>query len=140
MRHLSAHRCDDCQNEWQLDGARPGGTRCPKCNALTARTHQVPPRFDRTASASMDAPSSLISFRRIQAGKYATADGRYLVEQEPYERECDCLACQSGGVCPRGGTATDWFWHIWDTETNDYAGGTHFASFETLREAKEWFA
>lgn len=79
-----------------------------------------------------------MTLHRVQAGQYATPDGRYLVEQESYERECDCTACQVGNPCPRGGVATDWFWHIWDTTTKDYAEGTHFSSFETLREAKEW--
>lgn len=80
------------------------------------------------------------TFKRVQAGQYATADGRYLIEQQEIERECDCLACQSGGMCAHGGVATDWFWHIWDVAENDYAEGTHFSSFDTLREAKEWFS
>jgi hypothetical protein len=82
----------------------------------------------------------MVKLRKINAGRYVTLDGRYEIDQQPYERECDCVACQVGGICAHGGTATDWFWIIWDTETDDYADGTHLSSFDTLREAKEWLA
>jgi hypothetical protein len=78
--------------------------------------------------------------RKIQAGQYESEDGRYTVDQQSYERECDCLACQTGGFCPHDGVALDWYWCIWDNERNDYAEGTHLSTFETLREAKEWLA
>jgi hypothetical protein len=81
-----------------------------------------------------------VNFRKIQAGTYATEDGRFQIEQQPYQRECDCLACQVGGECPRNGWAIDWFWIIWDNDERDYANGTDASSFLTLREAKEWFA
>lgn len=84
--------------------------------------------------------ATIVRFKKIQAGQYQTEDGRYLIEQQEYERECDCLACQVGGDCPHGGVAVDWFWHIWDNERNDYAKSTDFSTFLTLREAKEWFA
>lgn len=74
---------------------------------------------------------------KVQAGQYATPDGRYLVEQQEYERECECAACSSDSGNPCPGRAVDWFWHIWDVEQDDYLEGTHFSSFETLREARE---
>lgn len=88
----------------------------------------------------------MFPLRKIQAGQYATLDGRYLIEQQPYERECECAVCQGGwgekhlGRCPSGGWAIDWYWHIWDTETNDYMEGTMLSSFKTFREACEHLA
>lgn len=77
-------------------------------------------------------------FKRVQAGQYATGNGLFLIEQQHYERECDCLACQSGSPdCPHDGVAVDWFWHVWDVAEDNYATETRF---DTLREAKEWFA
>jgi hypothetical protein len=80
----------------------------------------------------------MIALRKIAPGKYATLDGRFLIDQQPYERECECVICQGGwGTCRGGGWATDWFWCIWDVERDDYMEGTHFSSFATLREARE---
>ncbi len=85
--------------------------------------------------------AATVPLRKIAAGKYATLDGRYLIDQQPYERECDCSSCQGDGcACPNGGWATDWFWCIWDVDRDDYMEGTDFSSFTTLREAREHLA
>jgi hypothetical protein len=78
--------------------------------------------------------------KRVGAGQYATPDGRYLIEHEALERECECLSCQAGLACRNDGVALHWFWHVWDVERGDYAEGTDFSSFATLREAKAWLA
>lgn len=75
---------------------------------------------------------------KIQAGQYQTEDGRYNLEQQPYERECECISCTGAGICPYGGIATDWFWIVWDNTIDDYAGNTGPCQFDTLREAKEY--
>lgn len=82
-----------------------------------------------------------MKLRKIQAGQYATPDGRYLVEQQPYQRECDCVVCQGGfGQCRGGGWVVDWYWIIWDVERNDYMDGTDLSTFETLRDARAHLA
>lgn len=80
----------------------------------------------------------MIALRKIQAGKYETPDGRYVVDQQPYQRECDCVVCQGGfGSCRGGGWAIDWYWVIWDVAEDDYMDGTDATSFLTLRDARE---
>lgn len=78
--------------------------------------------------------------RKREKGVYVSEDGRYTADRQPYERECECLACQVGGACPSGGIATDWFWTLWDEVTGDYPPGVSFCSFDTLREVKEYVA
>lgn len=76
----------------------------------------------------------------IAPGQYGSPSGRYLVEHdESMENECECIHCQDGRQhdcrSPIPGQRIDRGWHVWDDVAGDYARGSGYQSFDTLKEA-----
>ncbi len=77
------------------------------------------------------------------AGTYATLDGRFLIERQDGETQCEHPLCEqlherfmSWGDLP-GHSVLYVSWHVWDNERNDYAS-TDSGHFDTKREAVAW--
>ncbi len=86
-----------------------------------------------------------MKLKRLGAGQYATEDGRYRVERQEGDTECSHPQCDVLHVkwltdTRDGRGLVHWVtyveWTVWDTQTNDYAGGQH--PFDTKAEAVEW--
>ena len=67
---------------------------------------------------------------------------RYRVERADYPEPCDHHSkkqCRAMGPDRYGGF---WHerprWHVWDTQTDDYAAGTGPHQFERRRDAQAW--
>lgn len=69
-------------------------------------------------------------------GTYRTRDGLFTVKPISRQRECECLACDSGNPCPNDGVSTDKLWEVTMTSNGSAAA----PPFTTLRAAKEWLS
>ena len=77
---------------------------------------------------------------RNEAGNWLTPSGRYSVEFEvSYANECECIHCLDSRTedCRSAfpGSRADKGWHVWDAQTDDYAKGTGYHSFDTMKDA-----
>jgi hypothetical protein len=86
------------------------------------------------------------SLKRLGPGQYVTRDGRYEVSYEItwLDGECECAICQGFIIyadCPNEGFGKRDGWHIWDTETNNYASfAPEPLMFQGFREARACLA
>lgn len=76
-------------------------------------------------------------------GNWLTPSGRYSVEFDVnYENECECIHCLDSRVadCRSAypGQAAQKGWHVWDEHRGDYAKGSGYQTFDTMRAAAEF--
>lgn len=83
-------------------------------------------------ASSVRAITGSVTLVSEQGGQWATSDGRYRIERDSNERECECATCQAGYTDE---TATYYAWIVWDVALGDYAAGTDQMEFERFGDA-----
>jgi hypothetical protein len=90
----------------------------------------------------------LVPLRRLGAGQYVTLDGRYQIERQDGQTECEHPLCDvlherfHSSVGAHGGGGWVHYvsyvaWHVWDNEINDYLGNSNI-EVDTKREAHRY--
>lgn len=88
----------------------------------------------------MNAPTGLVALRRIAAGQYQTLDGRYNIERQDGQTECEHPLCDPLHQKYHARNDVHWItysaWHVWDNERDEYAF-TGLSEYETKRAAHQ---